>query len=76
MDESGLSATMTDNDFMLHLMGNLLKECETTLTDLENCFYKSVNDKLTIRIMSQKLNASYEQMQKKQEQIEEEKHWQ
>ena len=62
MDEIGLTATMKDDDFMLHAMGTWPKQYEATLIHLEHCFYKSGSDNLTIEVICQKLNKRCKQM--------------
>ena len=48
---------MSDDDYMLHVMGNLPKEYEAVLIDLENRLMAESSKKLTIELMHQKLNA-------------------
>ena len=64
---------MSDDNFMLHIMGNLPEKCETVLTDLENRLMTESSDKLTI-CMHQKLNAHFKRLEnKREEDAEEEK---
>ena len=53
-------------------MGNLTKEYEATLMDLENYFYKTGSDQLIIKVMCHKLNARYKRIETKREGVEEE----
>ena len=64
---------MTDDNFMLHLMGNPPKEYEITLMDLKNCFYKTGGNELTIKVIHQKLNARYETLETKRIEVEDKK---
>ena len=47
---------MSDDDFMLHILGNLPKEYEAVLIDLENILMADSSEKFTIELMCQKLN--------------------
>ena len=53
---------MSDDDFMLHVMGNLPKECEAMLMDLENRLLAETSEKLSIELMQQKLNAHFKRL--------------
>ena len=72
MNEVGFTQVMSDDDFRLHVMGNLTKEYKASLIDVENCFYKTESENLTIKVMHQKLNARYKRMEAKREEVEEE----
>ena len=49
MNEIRSTSCMTNEDFMLHVMGNLHKEHEAILTNHENRFITETGKKLTIR---------------------------
>ena len=66
LDEIELMLLMTNEDFMLHVMGNLPREYDTVFTVLENRHSKNGYN-ITIEGMNQKLSACYKQLKNKQE---------
>ena len=59
----GLITYMSDDGFMLLVMGYLSKECEATLTDLKNRLMAKRDKKLSIEMMQVMLNGRYEGME-------------
>ena len=72
MDEKGLMSFMSDDDFMLHIMGNLSKKYEAIGISFENRLMAESYEKLAIKLMHQKLNACFKRLQNKKEDNEEE----
>ena len=70
MDKIGLMSLMSNDDFMLHIMGNLPKEYETVVTNTE--LMVESGEKLTIELMYQSLNAHLKNLQSNKEEVEEE----
>ena len=50
---------MSDDDFILHIMGNLSKGYDAVLTNLENKLIADSSQDLTIELMHQKLKSSF-----------------
>ena len=69
-DEIGLTSCMSDDDFMLHFIGNLPEEYKAVFTDLQNRLIAESGEKQPIELMCQKLNVCFKILQSKEEIVE------
>ena len=60
LNEFSLNGSITDEDFMIHVLNNLPKENDEVLDGLENCLMASGYNVLPIDIIWEKLNHWYE----------------
>ena len=72
MDDIWLMSCMPDNDFMLHIMGNLPNKYLALLTDLENGLIAESGEKIINELMHWKLKAHFKRLQSNKEEIREE----
>ena len=52
MNESKLKGSISDEDFMIHVLNNLPKEYDVIIDGLKNCLMVSTNDALTIDVIT------------------------
>ena len=50
----GLKDSITDEDFMIHVLNNLPEEYDVILEGLEKCLAFSGDDELTIKVIREK----------------------
>ena len=56
MKKIGLKGGISDEDFMIHVLNNLLEKYDVILERLENCLTSSGDDALTKEVIRQKIN--------------------
>ena len=61
-NEFGEKGSITDGDFMIHLLNNLPKDYDVILNELENCLMVTGDNKLTIDAIHEKSNYRHEKI--------------
>ena len=67
MTEFRQKGNASDEDFMIHVLNNLPKECNVILNGLVNCLTATGDNALTIDWIRKKLNHRYEKIKSKKE---------
>ena len=67
MNEFGQKGSVSDEDFMIHVMNNLPKEYDVILDGLENHLTATGENALDIDLICKRLNHRYEKIKSKME---------
>ena len=66
MGKIGLEEKMSDMEFMILLLNNLLEEYNVVLDSLESCLVSTSEDTLTLKALWEKLNSRFQQISLKE----------
>ncbi len=66
MDEIGLVRRMSDMEFMIHVLNNLLQEYDVVLNSLETHLVLTGEDRLTLASLREKSNSKFDRINLKE----------
>ena len=73
MNEFGLKGSITDENFIIHVLNDLPKEHDVILDGLDNCLTVSGDNALTIEVISKKLKPLVQKIKNKMKKKEKKK---